>query len=85
LGNRESIFKSVWPKCDNKLLKDEVVNFVIQINGKLRVTLEVSADISESEAFQLAQENETIKKWLPAEKTIKKIFVPGKLLNIVVK
>lgn len=85
LGNKNSIFKSGWPACDQKLIKDETINLVIQINGKLRAALEVAADISENEVFKLVQENEIIKKWLADKDVVKKIFVPGKLLNIVVK
>jgi len=85
LGNKGSLFQSVWPKCDPKLIKDEVINLVVQINGKLRATLEVASDISEKEALALAQADESIKKWLVGKEIAKKIFVPGKLLNIVVK
>jgi leucyl-tRNA synthetase len=85
LGNKTSIFKSAWPQCDTKLIKDETINLVIQVNGKLRATLEVASDILEEEAIKLAQENESVKKWLIDKKIIKKIFVPGKLLNIVVE
>lgn len=85
LGNKESIFKSTWPQYDQDLVKDETVNLVIQINGKLRATMEVAVDISESEARELAQADENVKKWLDQKEIIKVIFVAGKLLNIVVK
>jgi leucyl-tRNA synthetase len=85
IGELESIFRSSWPKYDSKLLKDETINLVVQINGKLRATLEVEADIPEKEAINLAQSNEAIKKWLAGKEIVKNIFVPGKLLNIVVK
>jgi leucyl-tRNA synthetase len=85
LGNKTSIFKSVWPQYDPRLIRDETVNLVVQVNGKLRATIEVAAEISEKEAMRLAQENMVIKKWLDGKKIIKNIFVPGKLLNIVVK
>jgi len=85
LGNQNSIFKSSWPIYDPQLIKDELVNLVIQINGKLRATLEVPSDISEDQAIELAQGNKIIKKWLANKEVIKTIFVVGKLLNIVVK
>ncbi len=85
LGNTESIFRPAWPKYDPELIKDDVVNLVVQINGKLRATIEVAADISEDEAKKLATENENIKKWLEGKEVVKIIFVPGKLLNIVIK
>jgi len=85
LGNETSIFKSVWPKYDQELVKDETINLVVQVNGKLRATLVTPVDISEEEALKLAQTEESLKKWLLAKEIIKVIFVPGKLLNIVVK
>ena len=85
LGGAESIFKSVWPGYDKELIKDEKINLIVQVNGKLRATIEVAADISEDEAKKMAQDNENVKKWLEGRETVKTIFVQGKLLNIVVK
>jgi leucyl-tRNA synthetase len=84
LGNIESIFKSAWPQYDPELIKDDMINLVVQINGKLRATIEVVANIPEDEAKKLALENENIKKWLESKEIKKVIFVPGKLLNIVI-
>jgi leucyl-tRNA synthetase len=85
IGNKESIFKQAWPKYNPALVKDETINLVIQINGKIRDTIEVSADISEEEAKKIALESEKVKKWLEGKETIKVIFVKGKLVNIVIK
>jgi len=85
LGGAESIFKSVWPGYDKELIKDEKINLIVQVNGKLRATIEVAADISEDEAKKMAQDNENVKKWLSGVEIVKIIFVPGKLLNMVVK
>ncbi len=85
LGHSESIFKASWPKYDPKLIKDEVIKLVIQINGKVRDTLDVPADISEDEAKKISQESEKIKKWLEGKEIVKIIFVKGKLINIVIK
>jgi leucyl-tRNA synthetase len=84
-GNQESIFKSAWPQCDAELIKDDIVNLVVQINGKLRATMEVAANISEEEAKKLALDNENVKKFLDGKEIVKIIFVPGKLLNIVIR
>jgi leucyl-tRNA synthetase len=85
LAEKNSIFEAPWPSYDQELIKDETVNLVVQVNGKLRATIPVPADISEAEAVKLAQENENVKKWLEGKEIVKKIFVPGKLLNIVIK
>ena len=85
LGHKKSIFKEKWPEYDPALVKDEKIQLVIQINGKLRDTIEVNADISEIEAKKIAQESLKIKKWLEGKEIIKIIFVKGKLINIVIK
>jgi leucyl-tRNA synthetase len=85
LGNPESVFKSQWPEYDKELIKDEVVNLVVQINGKLRATIALPADISEEAAKSAALENEAVKKWLDGKEIIKIVFIKGKLLNIVIK
>jgi leucyl-tRNA synthetase len=85
LGNQKSIFKSAWPIFDPELIKDETVNLIVQVNGKLRATISVPAEISQDEAVKLAGENENVKKYLDGKEIIKIIFVAGKLLNIVVK
>jgi len=85
MGNKKSISKEAWPKYDEKLIVDKKINLVIQINGKVRATLEVEADISEDKAKKIATENDIIKKWTEDKQIVKIIFVKGKLVNIVVK
>jgi len=85
LGHKESIFKEKWPEYDKKLVIDKTINLVIQVNGKLRDTIEVDADINEDEAKKVAQSSEKIKKWTSSKKIVKVIFVKGKLVNIVLK
>jgi len=85
LGNKNSVFKEKWPKYDPKLVKDEMIELVIQVNGKVRDRLEVEAGIAEDEAKKLALESEKIKKWVKGKKVVKVIFVQGKLVNIVIK
>ncbi|MDI3495997.1 MAG: leucyl-tRNA synthetase [Patescibacteria group bacterium] len=84
LGKNKSIFLSAWPQYDDNLIRDKIISLVVQVNGKLRANLEVAADISADDAFAKAIAHENVKKWLTGD-IVKKIFVPGKLLNIVVK
>ena len=80
----KSIFQEQWPKYDPKMVAQEKINLIIQINGKVRDSAECSSDISESSARELALQRDKIKKYA-GDKTIKKvIFVKGKLINIVV-
>ena len=85
LGQKTSIFRSDWPKFDPELAKDETVSLVVQVNGKLRAALDVPAGISEEEAARLATADENIQKWLSGKETVKRIFVPDKLLNFVIR
>ncbi len=73
-----------WPKYDEKLIEEEKINLIIQINGKVRDKIEVNADISEEEAKEIALTSEKVKKWLEGKEIEKIIFVAGKLINIVI-
>ena len=84
LGHKESIFKEKWPEYDAKLAKDEEIEMVVQINGKVRDKFKVSVDISEEEAKKMALESAKVKKWLDGKEPKKVVFVKGKLVSIVV-
>lgn len=64
---------------------DATIELVVQINGKVRAKIQVPADVDKEKALEAAKENEFAKKWLEGKEIVKEIFVPGKLLNIVVK
>jgi leucyl-tRNA synthetase len=84
LGYKESIFAEKWPEFDEKLIKDENVEMVVQINGKVRGKFSVSCDITAEEAKQMALSDANTQKWLENKVPKKIIFVKGKLLNIVI-
>jgi leucyl-tRNA synthetase len=72
-----------WPKYDEKLIKEEKVLLIVQINGKVRDKIEIDSDITQKEASKLALKSEKIKALLGDTPTKKVIFVPNKLINIV--
>jgi len=82
-AGEESIFKAQWPKYNEAMVRDETIQMPVQINGKVRAILSVSADISENEAKKIALANGDIQKWLEGKEPKKIIFVKGKLVNIV--
>jgi leucyl-tRNA synthetase len=84
LGHKKSIFLSSWPKWDEKLTKEEMITLIIQVNGKVRDKIEVEADISEERAKELAISSQKIKKWIEGKEIKRVVFVPRKLINIVV-
>jgi leucyl-tRNA synthetase len=84
LGHKRSIFLTPWPKWDKKLAKEEIITLIIQVNGKVRDKIEVEADISEERAKELAISSQKIKKWIEGKEIKRVVFVPRKLINIVV-
>ncbi|WP_411852872.1 leucine--tRNA ligase [Vagococcus salmoninarum] len=82
-GHGESLTNVPWPTYDESKLVEDVVEVVIQVNGKVRAKLAISRDLSKAELETLALENPQIKELL-AEVTIRKVVViPNKLVNIV--
>jgi leucyl-tRNA synthetase len=84
LGYKENILKEEWPKYDSKLIREDMVTLVIQVNGKVRDKIDVGVGISEKEAKALAISQKKVKNWVEDKEIKKVIFVPGKLINIVV-
>ncbi|MDD4859724.1 MAG: leucine--tRNA ligase [Dehalococcoidales bacterium] len=84
-GNAYSIHNQRWPTWDSALVKEEKVTLVVQVNGKVRDRIEVAPAITEAEAHQVAENSERVKTFLEGKLVIKVIYVPGKLLNYVVK
>ena len=85
LGYTYSIHNQSWPEWDRELAADEEITLVIQDNGKLRDRLSVSIDITEETARQLAFERERVKAYIEGKSIDRIIYVPGRLLNIVLK
>ena len=83
-SGKESIFQEKWPRYDEKLIKKQTFELVIQINGKVRDKVEVDINISQKEAENLVLQRERIKKWLANKKPKKIIFVKARLINIVI-
>jgi len=83
--NESSIHESAWPEYDPEKLIDKMVKIPVQVNGKLRQVLELEAKDSSDKDYVInkALEEESIDKWTRGKKVINKVFVPGKLLNIV--
>jgi len=84
LGHKKSIHLEKWPKYDPELIKEENFELIVQINGKVRDKISVSTGISQKEAENIAFTSEKVKMWLKEGKIRKVIFVPNKLINVVV-
>ena len=83
LKNKKSIHLEKWPEYDEKLLAEEKVRLIVQVNGRVRDTLEITKGISENEAQKLAMASENVKKHITHE--VKKVvYVKDRVINLVV-
>jgi len=73
-----------WPDYDEKLLIEKQINYVIQINGKKRAIILEKRDVSENDLVDIIKKEENLKKYLSGKQIKKKIFVPNKLINIII-
>ncbi len=84
LGNSEDMVDASWPSVDESALRRDRVEIVVQVNGKVRGRLEVAVDAGQEEVLSKALSNENVARFI-ADKNIRKvIYLPGKLLNLVV-
>ncbi len=84
-GHQYSIHNQKWPAWSENLTQVEQVTLVIQVNGKLRDRFPVSVNISEEEAKKLAFNSPKVKPHVEGKQIVNAIYVPGKLVNLVVK
>ncbi|MCU1232018.1 MAG: leuS [Acidobacteria bacterium] len=85
LGNENFILISKWPVADSELMKEDALTIVVQVNGKLRGQVEVPNPPVEDVVLAAVNGNEKVQQWLAGKQVVKTIYVPGKLVNIVVK
>jgi leucyl-tRNA synthetase len=85
LGEQGSLLRAPWPKYDAELAKEEELEIPVQINGKLRGLIVVPADSTEEFVIERALSDEKVRAFIAGKQIVKKIYVPGKLLNLVVK
>jgi leucyl-tRNA synthetase len=84
LGGKKTLTYEAWPKYDETLAKDDTITVAVQVNGKLRATLEVEPAITQDEILAMAKADENVTKHLTGT-IVKEIYVPGKIVNFVVK
>lgn len=86
LGYGEMLAKDAsWPAYDPEKCVDSTIEIAVQVNGKLRGKLVVAADISAEDAIAAAKTDEKVQSFLTDKNVVKEIYVPGKLVNLVVK
>jgi leucyl-tRNA synthetase len=85
LGEQGSLLRAPWPKYDAALAKEEEIEIPVQVNGKLRGRVVVPADSAEAFVIERALADEKVRAAIAGKQVVKKLYVPGRLVNIVVK
>jgi leucyl-tRNA synthetase len=85
LGEKGSLLRAPWPKYDAALGKEEEIEIPVQINGKLRSRVVVPADATQEFVLERALADEKVRATIAGKQIVKKIYVPGKMVNLVVR
>ncbi|MDP3062187.1 MAG: class I tRNA ligase family protein, partial [Chloroflexota bacterium] len=85
LGKPYSIHHQPWPQWDEELAREEEITLVVQVNGRVRDRLQVPADIGEERAKELALASQRVRAHIDNKALERVIYVPGKLVNVVVR
>lgn len=85
LGHDGTIAFESWPTYDEAMLKEDVVVIGVQINGKMRGTVEVSVEEESDSAIAKAKEIPAVQNAIEGKTIVKEIYIKGKIINIVVK
>ena len=85
MGNKDSIHQESWPEYDEKMIVEDTLKIVVQVNGKVRDAVETSATASESDIESLALKSKKVQTHTAGKEIVKRIHVKGRLVNFVVK
>lgn len=84
LGHNTSVCQAVWPSYDEKMLVEDNFTYPVTFNGKMRFTLDLPATASQQEAIAAVKADRRGQKWLDGKEPKRIIFVPNKIINIVI-
>ncbi len=85
LGGARPLYQTPWPSYDESALLRETVSLVVQVNGKVRSTIEVRAGAQEKDVMEAARSDERLRQWIEGKEIKKVIYVPGRIFNIVAR
>jgi leucyl-tRNA synthetase len=85
LGHQESLSQASWPTFELKLIKDDSITMSIQVNGKLRGTIDLALDADKEDVLKRAKTVASVARHLEGKNIIKEVFVPKKIINFVVR
>ena len=84
LGHADSLAYAPWPEADAQHLVADTVEVAVQVNGKLRATITVAPDAAQTDVLALAKAQENVAKYLEGATVRKEVYVPGRIVNLVV-
>ncbi len=84
-GFEGRVYQSSWPSFDEALCVEDTIEIGVQVNGKVRGTVSLLKEEAQEDALAKAKEVEGVKKFMEGKTIVKEIYVPGKIINIVVK
>ncbi|GMV99429.1 MAG: leucine--tRNA ligase [Candidatus Hydrogenedentota bacterium] len=85
LGHSDTLAYHAWPAYDESLLVEDTIQVPVQVNGKLRVVLEIAKDAPKEDILATAKADPKVASQLDGKQIVKEVYVPGKLVNLVVK
>ena len=85
MGNKTLLSLEKWPQYDESKTVDDTIKIAVQVNGKLKATIDISKNISKDDALATAKNEPKVAEFIAGKEIVKEIFVPGKIVNIVIK
>jgi len=85
LGHDETLAYEPWPAWDAEKIREDTLQIPVQVNGKVRATIEISRDAEQADVLRQAHEMRNVQTALGEKKIVKEIYVPGRIVNIVAK
>ena len=85
LGHSDSIFTESWPKYDEKMIIEDSMNIVVQVNGKVRANKDFLKDSSKDHIIDTCKNIDNVQKYIHTGTLIKEIYISERLVNFVVK
>lgn len=85
IGQKESVFFATWQTYDPQMVIDDTITIGVQVDGKLRGEIEIARDEEKESVLEKAKTHENVSKWLEGKTLVKEIYVPGKIVNVIVR
>ncbi len=85
LENHRSLVFEAWPDYNEEYTVRKTIEYVVQINGKVRAKMDIEIGLPEETIEKLVLNDAMVQKWTQGKQIVKKVFVPDKLINLVVK